>query len=267
MKVDKHHHEVASPQHELGIIFGTLTEQADNILKYKYVVQQRRAGLRQDRDLHAEALLRATTARACTSTCRSGRAASRSSPATSTPTFRPRRCGSSAASSSTPRRSTPSPTRRTNSYKRLIPGFEAPVLLRLLGAQPLGLRPHSVDGEPEGQARRGPLPRSVGQPLPRLRGAADGRPRRHPQQDRSRLGRPTRTSTTCRRRNWPRSRPSAARLREALTTLETDHDFLLARRRLHQGPDRGLHRAEVARGLHAASTRPHPVEYQMYYSC
>jgi glutamine synthetase len=40
MKVDKHHHEVASPQHELGLIFGGLTQQADNILKYKYVIQQ-----------------------------------------------------------------------------------------------------------------------------------------------------------------------------------------------------------------------------------
>ena len=29
MKVDKHHHEVASCQHELGLIFGSLTEQAD----------------------------------------------------------------------------------------------------------------------------------------------------------------------------------------------------------------------------------------------
>ncbi len=38
MKVDKHHHEVASAQHELGLIFGTLTEQADNIQKYKYVI-------------------------------------------------------------------------------------------------------------------------------------------------------------------------------------------------------------------------------------
>ncbi len=31
MKVDKHHHEVASCQHELGLIFGTLTKQADEI--------------------------------------------------------------------------------------------------------------------------------------------------------------------------------------------------------------------------------------------
>ena len=39
MNVDKHHHEVASCQHELGLIFGTLTEQADAIQKYKYVIQ------------------------------------------------------------------------------------------------------------------------------------------------------------------------------------------------------------------------------------
>ncbi len=38
MKVDKHHHEVASCQHELGLIFGTLTTQADELQKYKYVV-------------------------------------------------------------------------------------------------------------------------------------------------------------------------------------------------------------------------------------
>ncbi len=38
MKVDKHHHEVASCQHELGLIFGSLTEQADQLQKYKYVI-------------------------------------------------------------------------------------------------------------------------------------------------------------------------------------------------------------------------------------
>jgi glutamine synthetase len=40
MKVDKHHHEVASCQHELGLVFGQLTEQADNLMKYKYVIHQ-----------------------------------------------------------------------------------------------------------------------------------------------------------------------------------------------------------------------------------
>ena len=38
MKVDKHHHEVASCQHELGLIFGPLTHQADELQKYKYVI-------------------------------------------------------------------------------------------------------------------------------------------------------------------------------------------------------------------------------------
>ena len=38
MKVDKHHHEVASCQHELGLIFNSLTKQADELQKYKYVI-------------------------------------------------------------------------------------------------------------------------------------------------------------------------------------------------------------------------------------
>ena len=39
MKVDKHHHEVASCQHELGLVFDTLTRQGDELQKYKYVIQ------------------------------------------------------------------------------------------------------------------------------------------------------------------------------------------------------------------------------------
>ncbi len=38
MKVDKHHHEVGSCQHELGLIYGTLTDQADEIQKFKYII-------------------------------------------------------------------------------------------------------------------------------------------------------------------------------------------------------------------------------------
>ena len=37
---DKHHHEVAAAQHELGLTFGTLVETADNMQIYKYVVHQ-----------------------------------------------------------------------------------------------------------------------------------------------------------------------------------------------------------------------------------
>jgi glutamine synthetase len=40
LPMDKHHHEVAAAQHELGITFGSLVTTADRTQVYKYVVQQ-----------------------------------------------------------------------------------------------------------------------------------------------------------------------------------------------------------------------------------
>ena len=40
VKVEKHHHEVAAAQHELGIRFDTMTRIADHMQIYKYVVHQ-----------------------------------------------------------------------------------------------------------------------------------------------------------------------------------------------------------------------------------
>ena len=37
--MEKHHHEVAPSQHELGMMFGTLIDTADNVQLYKYAVQ------------------------------------------------------------------------------------------------------------------------------------------------------------------------------------------------------------------------------------
>ena len=54
MKVDKHHHEVASCQHELGLIFGSLTHQADELQKYKYVIHNVAHALWQISDFHAQ---------------------------------------------------------------------------------------------------------------------------------------------------------------------------------------------------------------------
>ena len=39
-KVEKHHHEVASSQHELGLKFGPLTQMADHMQVYKYCIHQ-----------------------------------------------------------------------------------------------------------------------------------------------------------------------------------------------------------------------------------
>ena len=40
VKVEKHHHEVASAQHELGMKFDTLTHMADQMQIYKYCIHQ-----------------------------------------------------------------------------------------------------------------------------------------------------------------------------------------------------------------------------------
>ena len=38
LQPEKHHHEVAPSQHELGMKFSTLTEMADRMQTYKYIV-------------------------------------------------------------------------------------------------------------------------------------------------------------------------------------------------------------------------------------
>ena len=66
--MDKHHHEVAPSQHELGMTFDHLTRVADKLQLYKYVVHNVAACLRQVCDLHAKARTGRQRHRACTVT-------------------------------------------------------------------------------------------------------------------------------------------------------------------------------------------------------
>ena len=86
----------------------------------------------------------ATTARACTCTSRSGRAARTCSPATATPACRSSRCTTSAASSSTRKALNAITNPGTNSLQAPGAGLRGADQARLLGAQPLGVDPHSV---------------------------------------------------------------------------------------------------------------------------
>ena len=99
---------------------------------------------------------------------------------------------------------------------------------RVLAAQPLGVGAHpAVLEEPEGEAARVPLPRPVVQPVPRVLGDADGRPRRHPEPHRAAdAGRPDLYDLPPEELAKVPQVPGS--LDEALDALEADHEFLLA---------------------------------------
>ena len=125
------HHEVGTAgQAEIDIRFGTLLEMADKLMLYKYVDQEHRPGRGQDGHVHAQAALRRQRLRhALPPVALEGRLAAVLRRGRLRGPVRHRPATTSAACSSTRRRCWRSPTRRSNSYHRLVPGFEAPVNL------------------------------------------------------------------------------------------------------------------------------------------
>ena len=130
IKIERQHHEVATAgQAEIDFRFDTLVKTADTMMLYKYMHQERGQEARQDGDLHAQAALRRQRLRACTpirSLWKKGK-----------PLF----AGKEYAGLSQMALyyiggilkhakalcALCNPT--TNSYKRLVPGYEAPVNL------------------------------------------------------------------------------------------------------------------------------------------
>ncbi|MXO89520.1 type I glutamate--ammonia ligase [Pontixanthobacter aquaemixtae] len=128
LPMDKHHHEVAAAQHELGITFGSLTETADRVQVYKYVVHQ---------VAHAYGKTATFMPKPIKEDNGSGMHTHMSIWKDGKPTFAGNEYGGLSESClhfiggviKHAKACNAFTNATTNSYKRLVPGFEAPVLL------------------------------------------------------------------------------------------------------------------------------------------
>ena len=264
IKVDKHHHEVATCQHELGMIFGGLVEQADNIQKYKYVIHNVAAAYGKSATFMPKPMKGDNG---------SGMHVNMSIWKGGKPLF----AGDKYADLSQEAlwfiggilkhakalNALTNPA--TNSYKRLIPGFEAPVLRAYSARNRSGCIRIPWTESPKAKRVEARFPDPSANPYlafaALLMAGIDGIRNRidpGPASDKDLYDLPpeelAEIPTVC------------GSLREALEELEKDMDFLLA----GDVFTRDQLEAYIAlkwEEVYAYEHTPHPVEYALYYSC
>ena len=264
IKVDKHHHEVATCQHELGMIFGGLVEQADNIQKYKYIIHNVAASYGKTATFMPKPMAGDNG---------SGMHVNMSIWKDGKPLF----AGDKYADLSqealyfiggilTHAKALNALTNpSTNSYKRLIPGFEAPVLRAFSARNRSGCVRIPWTESPKAKRVEARFPDPAANPYlafaALMMAGIDGIKNKidpGAASDKDLYDLPPEELAAI---------PSVCgSLREALEELEKDMDFLLAgdvftKDQLQAYID--LKWNEV----YAYEHTPHPVEYQMYYSC
>ncbi|PZO66972.1 MAG: type I glutamate--ammonia ligase [Paracoccus denitrificans] len=264
IKVDKHHHEVATAQHELGMIFGALVEQADNIQKYKYVIHN---------VAHAYGKTVTFMPKPMKGDNGSGMHVNMSIWKDGKPLF----AGDKYADLSQEAlyfiggilkhakalNALTNPS--TNSYKRLIPGFEAPVLRAYSARNRSGCVRIPWTESPKAKRVEARFPDPSANPYlafsALLMAGIDGIRNKidpGPASDKDLYDLPpeelAEIPTVC------------GSLREALEELEKDMDFLLAGDVFTRDQLEGYIRLKWEEVYNYEHT-PHPVEYAMYYSC
>ena len=264
MNVDKHHHEVASCQHELGLIFGGLVEQADNMQKYKYVIHN---------VAHAYGKSVTFMPKPIKGDNGTGMHVNQSIWKDGKPLF----AGDQYADLSQEAlwyiggvlkhakalNAFTNPS--TNSYKRLIPGFEAPVLLAYSARNRSASVRIPWTQSPKAKRVETRFPDPSCNPYlamsALLMAGLDGiKNKINPGEpaDKDLYDLPpeelANIPTVC------------GSLREAIGALEADMDFLLAGDVFTRDQIEG-YLALKWEEVYAYEHTPHPVEYKMYYSC
>ena len=261
--VEKHHHEVAPSQHELGMKFGTLIETADNMQLYKYCVHQ---------VAHAYGVSATFLPKPIVGDNGSGMHVHQSLWKDNTPLF----AGNNYAdlsemalfyiggiikhAKSLNAFTNPS----TNSYKRLIPGFEAPVLLAYSSRnRSASCRIPFVDN-PKGKRVEVRFPDPMANPYlafsAMLMAGLDGiRNKIHPGEamDKDLYDLPAEEL-----KNIP---TVCGSLREALECLDADRDYL-TRGDVFSNDQIDAYIELKMEEVYAFEHTPHPIEFKMYYS-
>ncbi|SCM67966.1 type I glutamate--ammonia ligase [Donghicola eburneus] len=264
MKVDKHHHEVATSQHELGLIFGTLTEQADNLQKYKYIIHN---------VAHAYGKTATFMPKPMAGDNGSGMHVNMSIWKDGKPLF----AGDKYADLSDEalyfiggilkhaKALNAFTNPATNSYKRLVPGFEAPVLRAYSARNRSGCVRIPWTESPKAKRVEARFPDPAANPYlcfaALLMAGLDGiKNKIHPGEasDKNLYDLPAEElagiPTVC------------GSLREALDELAADMDFLLAGDVFTKGQIEGYIDLKMEE-VYAYEHTPHPMEYKLYYSC
>jgi glutamine synthetase len=261
--VEKHHHEVAPSQHELGIKFSTLLDCADNMQIYKYVVHNVAAAYGKTATFMPKPIFGDNG---------SGMHCHQSLWKGSTPLF----AGEGYADLSETAlyyiggiikhaqaiNAITNPT--TNSYKRLVPGYEAPVLLAYSSRNRSASCRIPYASSPKGRRVEVRFPDPTANPYlafaAMLMAGLDGiKNKIHPGEaiDKDLYHLPpeelAKVPNVC------------GSLRQALAALKADHAFLL---------EGGVFTEDFIESyidlrmeeVEAFETMPHPIEYDMYYS-
>ncbi len=235
-KVEKHHHEVASAQHELGLKFSPLTVMADQMQIYKYCIQQvaqvyGKTACFMPKPIYGD---NGSGMHCHQSIWKGGK-----------PVFAGNKYSdlsdiclqyiagiikhAKAINAFT------NPT--TNSYKRLVPGFEAPVLLAYSARNRSASCRIPYTTNPKAKRVEVRFPDPLGQSVSGVRGHADGRPRRHQEQVGSRRGSrqgPLRSAAEGTKENSDRLRLAAPSARGAQQGPRLPYRRRRVRRRLHR---------------------------------